>query len=73
VKLLLSIDLCLVVYRFAARLLAWFLSRVLSASVGFRVAGFNCLRDVTIKFHKVGLLSYADKFLSVNKLTIHLS
>lgn len=51
--------------RFAARLLAWFLSRVLSASVGFRVAGFNCLRDVTIKFNKVCLSSYAAEAIEL--------
>lgn len=43
----------LLVSRFAARLLAWFLSRILQASVEFRVAGCNCLRDVSVKFSKV--------------------
>ncbi|KAK9109067.1 hypothetical protein Sjap_017127 [Stephania japonica] len=41
-----------VIFIFAARLLAWFLSRVMGASVGFRVAGWNCLRDVVVKFKK---------------------
>ncbi|KAI3948050.1 hypothetical protein MKX01_014649 [Papaver californicum] len=41
-----------VVFIFAARLLAWVLSRVMGASVGFRVAGWNCLRDVVVKFKK---------------------
>ncbi|RZC51991.1 hypothetical protein C5167_020418 [Papaver somniferum] len=41
-----------VVFIFAARLLAWILSRVMGASVGFRVAGWNCLRDVVVKFKK---------------------
>ncbi|PIA56244.1 hypothetical protein AQUCO_00700527v1 [Aquilegia coerulea] len=41
-----------VIFIFAARLLAWFLSRIMGASVGFRVAGWNCLRDVVVKFNK---------------------
>jgi len=65
VKFLYSADMCFLLCRFAARLLAWFLSRVLTASVGFRVAGFNCLRDVTIKFHKVCLSSHAAEALEL--------
>jgi hypothetical protein len=57
--------MCSLLCRFAARLLAWFLSRVLAASVGFRVAGFNCLRDVTIKFHKVCFSSHAAEALEL--------
>ncbi|KAL5714351.1 hypothetical protein ACHQM5_016327 [Ranunculus cassubicifolius] len=38
--------------QFAARLVAWFLSRVMGASVTFRVAGWNCLRDVVVRFKK---------------------
>ncbi|XP_077234098.1 protein SABRE-like isoform X2 [Tasmannia lanceolata] len=41
-----------IIFIFAARLLAWFLSRIMGASVGFRVAGCNCLRDVNVKFRK---------------------
>ncbi|CAN6482336.1 unnamed protein product [Victoria cruziana] len=41
-----------IVYVFAARLLAWLLSRTLGASVRFRVAGCNSLRDVVMKFKK---------------------
>ncbi|XP_058081672.1 protein SABRE [Magnolia sinica] len=41
-----------IIFIFAARLLAWFLSRNMGASVGFRVAGCNCLRDVVLKFKK---------------------
>ncbi|KAK6116092.1 hypothetical protein DH2020_008361 [Rehmannia glutinosa] len=37
---------------FASRLLAWILSRVMGASVGFRVGGWKCLRDVVLKFNK---------------------
>ncbi|RLN19084.1 protein SABRE isoform X1 [Panicum miliaceum] len=64
-----------VVFTFAARLLAWFLSRVLAASVGFRVAGFNCLRDVTIKFHKgsVESVSIGEIKLSFRKSLVKLS
>ncbi|KAK8444456.1 hypothetical protein SEVIR_9G137900v4 [Setaria viridis] len=64
-----------VVFTFAARLLAWFLSRVLSASVGFRVAGFNCLRDVTIKFHKgtIESVSIGEIKLSFRKSLVKLS
>ncbi|KAF7830032.1 protein SABRE isoform X1 [Senna tora] len=49
--LLLSITLWLV-FIFASRLLAWILSRILGASVGFRVGGWKCLRDVVVKFKK---------------------
>lgn len=45
-----------VFYRsFASGLLAWILSRILGASVGFRVGGWKCLRDVVVKFKKVCL------------------
>ncbi|CAI0545806.1 unnamed protein product [Linum tenue] len=37
---------------FASRLVAWILSRVVGASVGFRVGGWKCLRDVVVKFKK---------------------
>ncbi|XP_027353731.1 protein SABRE isoform X2 [Abrus precatorius] len=49
--LLLSITLWLV-FIFASGLLAWILSRILGASVGFRVGGWKCLRDVVVKFNK---------------------
>lgn len=64
-----------VVFTFAARLLAWFLSRVLRASVAFRVAGFNCLRDVTIKFSKGSLesISIGEIKLSFRKSLVKLS
>lgn len=42
--------------RFASRLLAWILSRIVGASIGFRVGGWKCLRDVVVKFKKVYLL-----------------
>lgn len=39
--------------RLCSRLFAWMLSRVLGASVVFRVGGWKCLRDVVVKFKKV--------------------
>ncbi|KAI3460068.1 hypothetical protein Pfo_016731 [Paulownia fortunei] len=41
-----------IIFMFASRLLAWILSRVMGASVGFRVGGWKCLRDVVLKFNK---------------------
>ncbi|KAL2893065.1 Protein SABRE [Bienertia sinuspersici] len=41
-----------VVFIFVARLVAWALSRVVGASVAFRVGGWKCLRDVVVKFQK---------------------
>ncbi|XP_065044089.1 protein SABRE-like isoform X1 [Musa acuminata AAA Group] len=63
-----------VIFVFAARLLAWFLSRVLGASVGLRVAGCNCLRDVTMKFQKgsVETLSVGEIKLSFRKSLVKL-
>ncbi|WJX41203.1 hypothetical protein P8452_28592 [Trifolium repens] len=49
--LLLSIALWLL-FIFASRLMAWILSWILGASVGFRVGGWKCLRDVVVKFKK---------------------
>ncbi|KAL4180176.1 hypothetical protein AMTRI_Chr13g123910 [Amborella trichopoda] len=46
-----------VVFMFAARLIAWLLSRILGASVGFRVTGLNSARDVVLKFKKGGVES----------------
>ncbi|KAL3613192.1 hypothetical protein CASFOL_042962 [Castilleja foliolosa] len=42
-----------IIFMFASRLLAWILSRVMGASVGFRVGGWKCLRDIVLKFNKV--------------------
>ncbi|XP_072957703.1 protein SABRE isoform X1 [Typha angustifolia] len=63
-----------VVFTFAARLLAWFLSRIMKASVGFRVAGCNCLRDVTVKFRKGGIesVSIGEIKLSLRKSLVKL-
>ncbi|KAK6940268.1 FMP27, GFWDK domain [Dillenia turbinata] len=49
--LFVSIILWLV-FIFASRILAWLLSQILGASVGFRVGGWKCLRDVVVKFRK---------------------
>ncbi|GER37363.1 Golgi-body localisation protein domain [Striga asiatica] len=39
-------------FMFASRLVAWILSRVMGASIGFRVGGWKCLRDIYLKFNK---------------------
>ncbi|KAJ0087364.1 hypothetical protein Patl1_08685 [Pistacia atlantica] len=49
--LVVSITLWMV-FMFASRLVAWILSRILGASVGFRVGGWKCVRDVVVKFKK---------------------
>ncbi|KAL5559945.1 hypothetical protein UlMin_036156 [Ulmus minor] len=49
--LLISITLWLL-FIFASRLVAWILSRVVGASVRFRVGGWKCLKDVVVKFNK---------------------
>ncbi|KAF8029833.1 hypothetical protein BT93_E2300 [Corymbia citriodora subsp. variegata] len=49
--LLVSIVLWLL-FIFASRLVAWALSRVLGASVAFKVGGWKCLRDIVVKFKK---------------------
>ncbi|KAL7085464.1 hypothetical protein ACP275_14G282700 [Erythranthe tilingii] len=41
-----------IIFMFASRLLAWILSRFMGASVGFRVGGWKCLRDIVLKFNK---------------------
>ncbi|KAK8298128.1 hypothetical protein V6Z12_D05G234400 [Gossypium hirsutum] len=48
---MISITLWMV-FIFASRLLAWILSRIVGASVGFRVGGWKCLKDVIVKFNK---------------------
>eukprot|EP00268_Persea_americana_P058378 TRINITY_DN7055_c0_g1_i3.p1 TRINITY_DN7055_c0_g1~~TRINITY_DN7055_c0_g1_i3.p1 ORF type:complete len:2661 (+),score=516.45 TRINITY_DN7055_c0_g1_i3:441-8423(+) len=63
-----------IIFIFAARLLAWFLSRVMGASVGFRVAGCNCLRDVVVKFKKGAIesVSIGEIKLSLRKSLVKL-
>ncbi|KAJ4866644.1 Golgi-body localization protein domain [Raphanus sativus] len=53
--LILSIVLWMI-FVLCSRFSAWILSRVLGASVVFRVGGWKCLRDVTVKFNKASLL-----------------
>jgi len=55
-------------YRFASGLVAWILSRILGASVGFRVGGWKCLRDVVVKFKKVCLCLYSLPYFSFGNL-----
>ncbi|XP_061371719.1 protein SABRE isoform X2 [Gastrolobium bilobum] len=72
--LLLSIILWLV-FIFASGLLAWILSRILGASVGFRVGGWKCLRDVVVKFKKgaVESISVGEIKLSLRQSLVKLS
>nr|XP_048331916.1 protein SABRE isoform X1 [Ziziphus jujuba var. spinosa] len=71
--LLLSITLWLL-FIFASRLLAWILSRVVGASVGFRVGGWKCLRDVVVKFKKgaVESISVGEIKLSLRQSLVKL-
>lgn len=55
-------------YRFASGLLAWILSWILGASVGFRVGGWKCLRDVVVKFKKVFLCFHSLPYFMVGIL-----
>ncbi|KAG0455571.1 hypothetical protein HPP92_024863 [Vanilla planifolia] len=63
-----------ILFTFAARLLAWFLSRILGASVVFKVAGCNCLRDIHVKFNKgsIQALSIGEIKLSLRKSLVKL-
>ncbi|KAL3504883.1 hypothetical protein ACH5RR_034724 [Cinchona calisaya] len=63
--LLLSIILWLI-FTFASRLLDWILSRVLGASVQFRVGGWKCLRDIVVKFKKGALESVSIGEISLS-------
>ncbi|XP_022728696.1 protein SABRE-like isoform X2 [Durio zibethinus] len=49
--LMISITLWMV-FIFASRLLVWILCRIVGASVGFRIDGWRCLRDVVVKLNK---------------------
>ncbi|KAF3447266.1 hypothetical protein FNV43_RR12446 [Rhamnella rubrinervis] len=71
--LLLSITLWLL-FIFASRLLAWILSRVVGASVGFRVGGWKCLKDVVVKFRKgaVESISVGEIKLSLRQSLVKL-
>ncbi|XP_057425311.1 protein SABRE-like isoform X2 [Lotus japonicus] len=71
--LLLSITLWLL-FIFASGLLAWILSWILGASVGFRVGGWKCLRDVVVKFKKgtVESISVGEIKLSLRQSLVKL-
>ncbi|KAK4740890.1 hypothetical protein SAY87_024478 [Trapa incisa] len=64
--LLVSIVLWLF-FIFASRLVAWILSRVVGASIAFRVGGWKCLRDFVVKFKKGPIES-----LSVGEIKVSL-
>lgn len=59
---------------FASRLLAWILSRVMGASVGFRIGGWKCLRDIVVKFNKgaVESISVGEIRLSLRQSLVKL-
>ncbi|XP_008794010.2 protein SABRE isoform X1 [Phoenix dactylifera] len=63
-----------ILFVISSRLLAWFLSRTMGASVGFRVAGCNCLRDVAVKFKKGAIesISIGEIKLSLRKSLVKL-
>ncbi|OIW02537.1 hypothetical protein TanjilG_12851 [Lupinus angustifolius] len=62
------------IVRFTCVLLVWILSRILGASVGFRVGGCNSLRDVIVKFKKgaVESVSIGEIKLSLCHASINL-
>ncbi|KAL1539208.1 protein SABRE [Salvia divinorum] len=63
-----------IVFMFASRLLAWILSRVMGASIGFRIGGWKCLRDVVLKFNKgaVESISVGEIRLSLRQSLVKL-
>ncbi|XP_038714762.1 protein SABRE isoform X2 [Tripterygium wilfordii] len=73
VFLLLSIMLWLL-FVFASRLVAWILSRLVGASVAFRVGGWKCLRDVVVNFKKgaVESISIGEVKLSLRQSLVKL-
>ncbi|XP_019225448.1 PREDICTED: protein SABRE-like [Nicotiana attenuata] len=58
------------IIKFGSRLFIWILSRVMKASISFRVGGCNCLRDVAVKFNKGAVESI---FISEIRLSIRQS
>lgn len=52
VFIFLSILIPWLLIRFASSLVALMVGRIVGASVKFRVGGWNCLRDVVVKFRK---------------------
>ncbi|MCD9641027.1 hypothetical protein HAX54_026841 [Datura stramonium] len=62
------------IIKFFSRLFIWILSRVMRASVSFRVGGCNCLRDVAVKFNKgaVERISISEIRLSIRQSSVKL-
>lgn len=62
------------VFTFASRLLNWILSRVMGASVGFKIGGWKCLRDIVVKFRKgaVESISIGEIRLSLRQSLVKL-
>lgn len=63
-----------VIFIFVARILAWALSRIVGASVAFRIGGWKCLRDVVLKFKKgsVESVSIGEMRLSLRQSLVKL-
>ncbi|GAB4839472.1 hypothetical protein Ancab_028995 [Ancistrocladus abbreviatus] len=63
-----------IIFILAARLLALALSRIVGASVRFRIGGWKCLRDVVVKFNKgaVESLSVGEIRLSLRQSLVKL-
>nr|XP_017218041.1 PREDICTED: protein SABRE isoform X2 [Daucus carota subsp. sativus] len=66
--------ICWLLFIFASRLLAWILSRIMGASVEFRVGGWKCVRDVVVKFRKgpVESISVGEIRLSLRQSLVKL-
>ncbi|KAJ8551108.1 hypothetical protein K7X08_000478 [Anisodus acutangulus] len=62
------------IFVFASSMLAWILSRVMGASVSFRVGGWKCVRDVSVKFNKgaVESVSIGEIRLSIRQSLVKL-
>ncbi|GLT93704.1 hypothetical protein SLE2022_114820 [Rubroshorea leprosula] len=71
--LMVSITLWMV-FLFASRLLAWILSRIVGASIGFRFGGWKCLKDIVVKFKKgaVESISVGEIKLSLRQSLVKL-
>ncbi|KAL9272149.1 SABRE-like protein [Drosera capensis] len=63
-----------IVFIFIAKMIALFLSRVIGASVRFRVGGWKCLRDVVVKFRKGAIesISVGEVRVSIRQSLVRL-
>ncbi|KAL6527291.1 hypothetical protein OROGR_016381 [Orobanche gracilis] len=63
-----------IMFMFASRLVSWILTRVMGASVGFRIGGWKCLRDIILKFNKGAIesISIGEIRLSLRQSLIKL-